>query len=214
MTEDPKHGPVRILTLTQTALEANCHLVACAATGEAIVIDCGEDADEVLEVAEAEELKLVRLLATHGHADHIGGFADLQEKTGLPLAIHPGDREMAESRQVGIVVFLGTIPPAPTIDEELVDGQEIRFGEACLRVMHTPGHSPGSVCFLGESILISGDTLFAGSVGRTDLPGGSETELRASLERIARLDPSLLVFPGHLSHTTLERELRTNPFLA
>jgi hydroxyacylglutathione hydrolase len=207
-------GAVRWWVLPQTTLETNCYVLASANSPEAFVIDCGEDADEVLALVAREGLTVARLIATHGHADHIGGFARLREVTGAPFAIHSGDETLARTRQAAAVVFLGWVPDPVEVDETLTEGQVLALGEARFTVLHTPGHTPGCVCVMGEGLLLAGDTLFAGSIGRTDLPGGDGRQMAESLRRLSGLDPSLEVLPGHGPTTTLDVELDTNPFLA
>lgn len=207
-------GKLLIWRLVQTPLATNCYVLGCAETREAIVVDCGGEPDEVARLAEDERLRLVRLVATHGHADHIGGMARLRKLTGAPFAIHTGDAPMAAARQIGAVAFLGTIPPPVEADELLDGGRELHFGAQQLSVLHTPGHSPGGICLVGGGVLVSGDTLLPGSCGRTDLPGGDDRDLSRSLAQIAGLDRALLVLPGHGEPVGLAHELRSNPFLA
>jgi glyoxylase-like metal-dependent hydrolase (beta-lactamase superfamily II) len=194
-------------------LETNCYVVADTESGQTLVADCAADHGDVLTLAEREALRIVALVATHGHPDHIGAMAKLAKATGARTAIHPADAKMAATRQYGALVFLGYVPPPMRAGRLLEDGDEVAVGRARFRVVHTPGHTEGSICLAGEGLLLSGDTLFAGGVGRTDLPGGDpEAQRRTLMEVLPRLDPTLTVLPGHGPTTVLGPELHTNPF--
>ncbi|MCL5037681.1 MAG: MBL fold metallo-hydrolase [Chloroflexi bacterium] len=179
-------------------LQANCYIMGDENTGNALVIDPGGDTDLILEVLKDEGLKVSKILCTHGHPDHVGGAYSLAEAAGAPVCIHAEDSS-----------FYGL-----DADCLLSDGEEIAQDSIALKVIHTPGHTPGSVCFLCGSRLFTGDTLFAGSVGRTDFPGGNTRQLMESLaKKIAGLPPGTEVFPGHGESTRLEWELEGNPYL-
>jgi|SRR5437879_809331 len=184
----------------------NVHILADARSREAIAIDTAIPslrwiADELVE--RSWTLKLI--VSTHGHWDHIGDNAAVAAETGAVIAVHPLDRERLTDPQPLWAPF--EIPPSvPAV--ELAEGGEIRFGEIRLRVLHTPGHTAGSVCLLStdDSLLFSGDTLFAGGWGRVDLPGGSPDEMARSIARLAELEDGLAVMPGHGPPTTIGRE--------
>ena len=184
----------------------NVHILADARSREAIAIDTAIPslrwiADELVE--RSWTLKLI--VSTHGHWDHIGDNAAVAAETGAVIAVHPLDRERLTDPQPLWAPF--EIPPSvPAV--ELAEGGEIRFGEIRLRVLHTPGHTAGSVCLLStdDSLLFSGDTLFAGGWGRVDLPGGSPDEMAGSIARLAELEDGLAVMPGHGPPTTIGRE--------
>ena len=184
----------------------NVHVLADPGSREAIAIDTAIPSLRwiVDELAERDwTLKLI--VSTHGHWDHIGDNAAVAEETGAEIAVHPLDRERLENPQPLFAPF--EIPPSvPAV--ELAEGGEIRFGEIRLRVLHTPGHTEGSVCLLApdEGLLFSGDTLFAGGWGRVDLPGGSAEAMAASIARLTELDDALVVLPGHGAVTTIGRE--------
>jgi hydroxyacylglutathione hydrolase len=187
-------------------IATNVHVLADPATREAIAIDTAIPSLAWIGAelaARGWTLKLI--VSTHGHWDHIGDNAALSAQTGAPIAVHPLDRERLVHPQPIAAPF--EIPPSvPAV--ELAEGGTIRFGSLRLEVLHTPGHTEGSVCLLApdDGLLFSGDTLFAGGWGRVDLPGGSAEQMAASISRLGRLDPGLRVLPGHGPSTTIERE--------
>lgn len=196
-------------------LDTNCYLVHCSETLECAVVDPGAEADRIFPLILEFGLKPVYILNTHGHIDHIGANRDVKDKFGIPLGIHSLDGPLLEKvQQFELSFFLGA-KESPPADFLLQDGDSIAIGKSALRVMHTPGHTPGSVSLLGDGILFSGDTLFNGGVGRTDLPGGSTRDLEQSIrERILTLPPETIVLPGHGPWTTVGEEKESNPFLA
>jgi glyoxylase-like metal-dependent hydrolase (beta-lactamase superfamily II) len=196
------------------ALETNCYLVYDEETRQCAVIDPGADPEKIIAAVADLELKPVIVLNTHGHVDHIGANSDIIQKYAVPLAMHAADTGMLQvSDYIELSLLLGARnSPAP--DRLLADGDEIAVGRTSLRVIHTPGHTPGSIGFVYGGILFSGDTLFCGGVGRTDLPGGSWKDLERSIrERILTLPEETVVLPGHGPHTTVEQERSSNPFL-
>lgn len=194
-----------------TALATNCYVVH--SQGEALIVDPGAPSQEVLEFLEQENLKVVGIVNTHGHSDHISGNAWFKEQTGAPLSIHEADAPFLKDPRLhlGAQVRLDVQPVEA--ENLLLDGSLIGLGEGHLEVLHTPGHTPGGICLYAQGILLSGDTLFKGSVGRWDLPGADEAALMESLKRLTQLPPETKVYPGHGSSTMLEYELNTNPFL-
>jgi hydroxyacylglutathione hydrolase len=196
-------------------LDTNCYLVYCDKTLDCAIIDPGADADRIFPLIAEQELKPVLILNTHGHIDHVGANRDVKDKFGVPLGIHALDGPMLEKiLEFELSLFLGA-KESPPADRFLKDGDIISIGKSALRVLHTPGHTPGSVSFLADEILFSGDTLFNGGVGRTDLPGGSTRDLEASIrDRILTLPPQTIVLPGHGPWTTVGEESESNPFLA
>jgi len=196
------------------ALETNCYLAFCEKSRECAVIDPGADPEKIIRIIDDKDLKPVVLLNTHGHIDHIGGNKAIKEKFGVPLYIHKDDEKMLKSvLQSGLALLLGSkASPAP--DKLLNEGDIIDIGESKLEVIHTPGHSPGSVSFLTDMVLFSGDTLFCGGVGRTDLPGGSWDKLVNSIrKKILTLPDETLVLPGHGPATTVGQEKESNPYI-
>ena len=196
-------------------LDTNCYLVYCDETRDCAIIDPGADADRIFPMVAEKELKPVLILNTHGHIDHVGANFDVKDKFGVPLCIHALDGPMLEKiQEFELSLFLGA-RESPPPDRFLNDGDIISIGKSALRVLHTPGHTPGSISFLADEILFSGDTLFNGGVGRTDLPGGSTRDLEASIrDRILTLPPQTIVLPGHGPWTTVGEEKESNPFLA
>jgi len=204
-------------------LQCNCTIVGCPQTREAIVVDPGGDAPLILERVAALGLKVVRIVHTHAHFDHVMGTRELQEATGAPVDLHPDEHFLyddlaAQLALVGLPPAI-EIPAAPPVDHHLEDGETLRFGEAGTLVIHSPGHTPGSCCFSLPTadglLLLAGDTLFRGSVGRTDFPRGSFDALQASIrDRLLPLDDATRVIPGHGPETSIGLERRQNPFLA
>jgi hydroxyacylglutathione hydrolase len=196
------------------ALETNCYLVYDEETRACAVIDPGADHEKIISTIADLELEPVIVLNTHGHVDHIGANSDIVQKYAVPLAMHAADSGMIKvSDYIELSLLLGARnSPAP--DRLLAEGDEIAFGRASLRVIHTPGHTPGSIGFMHPGVLFSGDTLFCGGVGRTDLPGGSWKDLERSIrERILTFPAETIVLPGHGPRTTVEQERSSNPFL-
>jgi hydroxyacylglutathione hydrolase len=195
-------------------LETNCYLVYCETTLECAVIDPGAEAERIIPAVVESGLKPVVILNTHGHIDHIGANRDLKDRFQIPLRIHSLDAPLLEkAQQFELSFFLGA-KESPPPDGSLQDGETIVIGRSGLEVIHTPGHTRGSVSFHGGNILFSGDTLFNGGVGRTDLPGGSARDLEVSIrERLLRLPPDTVVLPGHGPWTTIGEEKESNPFL-
>jgi hydroxyacylglutathione hydrolase len=196
------------------ALETNCYLVYCEETRACAVIDPGADPEKIISAIADLELKPVIVLNTHGHVDHIGGNSDIVRKYGVHLAMHAADTGMLQvSDYIELSLLLGA-RNSPPPDRLLAEGDEIAVGRITLRVMHIPGHTAGSVGFVAAGVLFSGDTLFCGGVGRTDLPGGSWKDLERSIrERILTLPEETIVLPGHGPWTTVEQERSSNPFL-
>jgi len=201
-------------TIIVGPLETNCYLVSCPETMECAIIDPGAEPEAIFRLIAEKSLKPKVILNTHGHIDHIGANKDIKEKFDIPLYIHSEDSSMLKSvLQSEMGIFLGA-KESPPADHFFEDGEEIDIGKSSLKVIHTPGHSPGSVSFLGDGFLLSGDTLFYGGVGRTDLPGGSWQELVDSIKnKILTMPEEMIVLPGHGPHTSVGQEKRSNPFI-
>ena len=206
---------MKFQTVIVGPLETNCYLVFCEETRECAIVDPGAEPDQIFLEISGLDLKPVLLLNTHGHLDHIGANRDMKDHYGIPLLIHASDKALLGSAQINALRFWLNAKDSPPADGFLEDGQEVRLGRSALRVIHTPGHTPGSVCFLSEGFLLSGDTLFCEGVGRTDLPGGSARHLEESIRtKILTLRDDLDVLPGHGPHTTVGQERSNNPFIA
>ncbi|MCP4024225.1 MAG: MBL fold metallo-hydrolase [Desulfobacteraceae bacterium] len=193
---------------------ANCFILGCENTKEAVVIDPGDDADRILMELAQSELKVKYLINTHGHFDHVGANKRMKEVTGAQLAIHPDDEYMLQELSRSANRFGLSAENSPPADFLLNDGDKLTFGDITLDVIHTPGHSKGGVCLYTQGHLFAGDTLFAGSIGRTDLVGGDSGTLILSIkDKLLGFDDNTVVYPGHGPETTIGNEKRMNPFL-
>ena len=191
-------------------LRTNCYLVS--SREEALIIDPGAEPQRLL--SQIEGLKVRYIIYTHGHSDHIGANGVVKEKTGASLLIHRDDASMLLHPAENLSLLWGEEVLSPPADRFLQGGEGIEFAGTLWRVIHTPGHSPGGISLLWDHWLFSGDTLFAGSVGRTDLPGSSrQVLLRSIREKLLTLDDEVIVYPGHGPSTTIGEERRWNPFL-
>ncbi len=200
---------MRVETVTVGWLEENCYLLEDLETGEMAVVDPGDEAGLIL-AGLGERVKRVRyVLQTHGHSDHTGAVAAVAEAAGAPVAIGEEDAFMLELPRD----LMGEPRRAVRAGLALRGGESLPFADDEIEVLATPGHTPGGRCFLVGGVLFTGDTLFAGSVGRTDFPGGDGTALQKSLAELARLPEETLVYPGHGETTEIGREKRDNPYL-
>ncbi|MDH7477336.1 MAG: MBL fold metallo-hydrolase [Candidatus Bathyarchaeota archaeon] len=202
---------------TVGALMTNCYIVSCEHTREAIIIDPGfdnnRDAEKIFKYVNDESLTLKFVLNTHGHPDHTCGNGIVKEKFNVPILIHEFDAPMLGERGKIFADFLGFRSFSPKPDIMLRDGTLVKFGKITLKVMHTPGHSHGGIALIGDKEIFTGDTLFWGSIGRTDFPESSEQDMMASLKKLAALPDHFVVYPGHGPTTTIGEEKRNNPFL-
>ena len=219
-------------------LQCNCHIVGDTHTREGIVIDPGDDAERILEIIARHALKVSAIVITHTHIDHVVGLRRIQQATGAPVYIHADDLELYRMLDVQAAWIGWKVPEKAKVDKLLKEGDSIRWGPFEAQVLHTPGHTQGSIClFLQGGLpvevpqqpasaasakvsermpgrLFAGDTLFAGSIGRTDLWGGSLEQIKRSLEgKLLALPDDTIVYPGHGASTTIGEERETNPFL-
>ncbi|NLY88607.1 MAG: MBL fold metallo-hydrolase [Firmicutes bacterium] len=193
-------------------MAVNSYLLWDEGTKEAVCIDPGRPAAEVVKAIEREGLRLAKILLTHGHADHIGGVEEVKNATGASVSAHSAAAPMLANPALNLSELFGerlVVYP----DILLADGDIISIGSVLLKVRHTPGHSPGGICLLGPGVVFTGDLIFAGSVGRTDLPGGDLKTLAQSVKKVMQLPDETKLLPGHGPATTVGRERLTNPFL-
>ena len=197
-------------------LQCNCSIVGDESSREAIVIDPGDEISAILDVIKKHKLTVKQIVVTHAHIDHVGGAMKLKQATGAPILLNENDSALLAMLDVQ-ASWLGMRPPGDVaIDQNVAEGDVVQAGSLQAQVMHTPGHTEGSICllFAPQKVLIAGDTLFAGSIGRTDLPGGNYKKIIDSLQgKLLSLADETLVIPGHGPATTIGRERESNPFL-
>jgi hydroxyacylglutathione hydrolase len=197
-------------------LQCNCSIVGDEATHEAMVIDPGDDIEDVLAILRKHNLQVKQIVITHAHIDHVGGAMKLRAATGAPILLNQNDYALLKMLDVQATWIGMAAPGEVTIDHSVSGGESISAGSLHADVLHTPGHTEGSIClyFPAEKKLIAGDTLFAGSIGRTDLPGGSFEKIIGSLHgTVLALPDETVVVPGHGPLTTIGEERESNPFL-
>jgi len=196
-------------------IQANCYILGCERTKQAAVIDPGDEVDQILTALAKDGLRLVSIINTHGHFDHTGANKALKEATGAELLIHRADAPMIANQGSGAAAWGMNVENSPPADRYIEEGDVITVGDISLKVLHTPGHSPGGISLVTDKIVFVGDTLFAGSIGRTDLPGGDyEGLLEGVRNKIFTLGDDVVVYPGHGPQTTVKQEKQYNPFFA
>ena len=194
-------------------MEANCYILYNPDKREGLIIDPGAEGSRLIKFIKQEKISINYIINTHGHPDHIGANRKIKEHTNAPILIHQYDAPMlAKSGGVLSLIFPveSSSPPADTF---IKDGDLIECAGMKLKVLHTPGHTPGGISLLIDDSIFTGDTLFSGSIGRSDLPGGSEEVLLNSIKKILSLDENLIIYPGHGPSTTVSEELHSNPFI-
>ena len=205
---------MKIVQMEVGSLGTNCYIVYCENTKKAVVIDPGGAADKIMSIVKREGLTVEAIINTHGHADHVLANNKVRELTGAPLWIHREDADMLNSGARNLSAFIGGAVNCGPADRLLEDGDELSIGDFTLEVLHTPGHTPGGISLLADNVVFVGDTLFAESIGRTDFPGGSYSQLISSIKtKLMVLDEETTVYPGHGPATTIGWELRQNPFI-
>ena len=206
---------MKIEPLIVGPLEVNCYIAICEETNHAAIIDPGDDEQKILDFIRKTGVKVTHILLTHGHSDHIAAVAPVQRATQARILVHRDEAPLLDLAEELSQMFGLRVPEPFKVDEYFQDGDVITTGNSEFKVISTPGHSPGSVCFLTGQDLLAGDTLFRNSIGRTDLPGGSYYDLIRSIKgKLFKLDGATRVLPGHGPSTTIEHEMRNNPFLA
>ena len=194
---------MKVHALALDDYQTNCNIIHDETSKSCCIIDPGYDADFILNKLDSLELPLEAILLTHGHFDHVGAVKELAAETGCDVYLHPGDLSMPPMMTAGPLYYTKTY----------TEGAQLKLAGLEIAVLHTPGHTPGSVCLLAENTILSGDTLFRGSCGRTDLPGGDWATIVKSLKRLAALEGNFWVFPGHGPSTTLRDEKKYNPYM-
>jgi glyoxylase-like metal-dependent hydrolase (beta-lactamase superfamily II) len=205
---------MRVLTIPNGQFVENCYLVIDDVTRQCAIIDPGEDVERISRELTAADVAPAAIWITHAHIDHVLGVPDLRARTGVPVYLHPADSRLYEAVPEQAAWFGLRAAPLPAPDRSFAHGEPVRVGTLEFQVRHTPGHSPGHIVLVNDGAVFGGDVLFRGSIGRTDLPGGSFETLMASIEReLLTLPDSTIVYPGHGPDTTIGHERATNPFL-
>ena len=209
-----KKKDMLLVRLVVGPLQVNCYILSDEKTKDAVVIDPGDDAREILKIIKDKGFKVKYIVITHGHFDHVGANKALKDATGAQLLIHEGDAPVMASASQHSRAFGMNTTSSPPADRYVKHGDIITAGEVSLRVLHTPGHSPGGISLLEQGMVFTGDSLFAGSIGRTDLPGGDlMTLIRSIKTNLMTLPDDTKVFCGHGPETTIGEERKENPFL-
>ncbi len=208
--------PMRYLTFPVGPLACNCSIIAEESSNQAVIVDPGENVDAILRLLDQRGWKLKAIVITHAHIDHIGGAAALKKVTGAPVLMNSRDQFLYDALDAQASWLGVAVPPRTSVDGGLDEGSALHLLSTPIQVIETPGHTPGSICLYlpQEQRLFAGDTLFAGSIGRTDLPGGDTAQILRSLhEKILPLPDDTLVIPGHGAETTIGAERVSNPFV-
>ena len=203
-----------LMRLMVGPLQVNCYIIADEKTKEAVVIDPGDDAQDILGIIRKKGLTVKYIVNTHAHFDHVGANRELKEATGAEILLHEADAALLESTSGQARTFGMNAPASPKADRYVKHGDVITAGEVSLAVLHIPGHSPGGICLVEQGMVFTGDALFAGSIGRTDLPGGSHMALIGAIKaNLLTLPDDTKVYPGHGPESTIGEEKRENPYL-
>lgn len=194
-------------------LDTNSYVIADEAEKIAVIIDPGDEPERILELINEKGFNVSAIICTHAHFDHVGAAGDIKKSTGADILLHKADLDTYALAKDQAAFWGYSLDDLPKPDGYIDDGDEVSVGSLTFKVMHTPGHSRGGICLYGEGIMISGDTIFQGSVGRTDFPGGSVEMLKSSFRRILELPDDTRVYSGHGPETTIGREKKTNFFV-
>lgn len=202
---------MNINCITVSMFATNCYIVSCPDTNEAVIIDPGAEGKSIKALVDKLDLRIKYIVNTHAHVDHIGANGKLKQEYSAPILLNRKDLELYQNPGFGLKLIL---KKQPLPDQFIAEGDEVSFGKIKLKVLETPGHTEGGICFLGNRAVFCGDTLFAGSIGRTDLAGGSYDSLIKSIKsKLLTLPPETKVYPGHGPATTVKAEVSGNPFL-
>lgn len=205
---------MKVLSRTVGAFQENTYLVMDEETGDAIIVDPGDEGEQIVAMIESSGATLRAIWLTHAHLDHIGAVSAVRRRYGDVLVhLHPMDRPVYDAQSFFAESYGVPFEQPAAPEAELAHGDVVRVGNLVFNVIHAPGHSPGHVVFHGHGIVLGGDVLFAGSIGRTDLPLANPAHMQESLNKMAALPPETVVYPGHGDATTIGEELRSNPFL-
>ena len=204
---------MKLTSHTVGPFQENTYLLVDEPSKQCVLIDPGDEGSRIVKAVKASGAQLQAIWLTHAHLDHVGAIAAVKREFDVPIYLHPLDRPLYDraDRQAAMYGLPFEQPPAP--DRDIAEGDRMTIGELSFEVMHVPGHAPGHVIFYNDEIALVGDLVFAGSIGRTDLPGSNPRDMSDSLERISALSPDLALYPGHGPATTMARELESNPFL-
>jgi len=194
-------------------LEENCYIIGDSKTKQAIVVDPGDEPDRIIDLIKENGFDVKSIICTHAHFDHIGAIGDIKKATGAKILINNADIELYEKVRDQAALWGYEVDDMPEPDGFLNEGDKVRVGNLTLFVLHTPGHSPGGICLYGEGVVVTGDTLFQGSVGRTDFQGGDMTKLKESFKRLLDLPESTVVYSGHGPDTKIGIEKKENLFV-
>jgi len=210
---------MQVEVLTVGMFQSNCYLLSCERTGEAIIIDAGDEGERILSLIESRDLKIKAIVNTHAHIDHVSALSEVAPALSAPVLMHKGDLEIYDNLAAQAATFGMKAPQNIKIERFVEEGDKIEFGDVTCEVIHTPGHSPGGISIIcrGDKPqkIFSGDTLFMGSIGRIDLHGGDfETIIQSLQDKYLPLPDDTIVYPGHGGDTTIGTEKRHNPFLS
>lgn len=204
---------MKIVDISSGLTSANSYLLIDEGTCDAAIVDPGGDGPGLVSAIAQNGVKVTAILLTHGHFDHILALDEIKAFTHAPVYIHELDNICLGNTNYSLMSMVGRSDTFDDADVKLSDGDEIKIGNSIIKVMHTPGHTMGSVCYITDAGIISGDTLFCDSIGRTDFPGGSFPTIESSIQMLYKLDPDITVYPGHGTSTTIGRESKLNMFV-